>query len=78
MASTTSSPHYRIGLAANRAHQDAPNSALVQLLRGAQQHIEALQPELVVVGRTLDAIDQLGLLPDYPHLERFHTVARVA
>lgn len=71
MASTTSSPRYRIGLAANRAHQDAPNSALVQLLRGAQQHIEALQPELVVVGRTLDAIDQLGLLPDYPHLERF-------
>jgi methylglyoxal synthase len=62
---------YRIGLAANRAHQDAPNSALVQLLRGSRARIEALQPELVVVGRTLDAINQLGLLPDYPHLERF-------
>jgi len=62
---------YRIGLAANRAHQDAPNSALVQLLRGSRTRIEALQPELVVVGRTLDAIGQLGLLPDYPHLERF-------
>jgi methylglyoxal synthase len=62
---------YRIGLAANRAHQDAPNSALVQLLRGSLQRIEALQPELVVVGRTLDAIGQLGLLPGYPYLERF-------
>lgn len=62
---------YRIGLAANRAHQDAPNSALVQLLRGSRARIDALQPELVVVGRTLDAIEQLGLLPDYPHLERF-------
>jgi methylglyoxal synthase len=30
-----------------------------------------LQPELVVVGRTLDAIGQLGLLPGYPYLERF-------
>lgn len=62
---------YRIGLAANRAHQDAPNSALVQLLKGSRARIEALQPELVVVGRTLDAIGQLGLLPNYPHLERF-------
>jgi len=62
---------YRIGLAANRAHQDGPNSALVQLLRGSRTRIEALQPELVVVGRTLDAIGQLGLLPNYPHLERF-------
>jgi len=62
---------YRIGLAANRAHQDAPNSALVQLLKGSRMRIETLQPELIVVGRTLDAIGQLGLLPNYPHIERF-------
>ena len=68
MSTTT---RYRIGLAANRAHQDAPNSALVQLLQGSRARIEALQPELVVVGRTLDAIGQLGLLPNYPHIERF-------
>ncbi|WP_034294749.1 hypothetical protein [Herbaspirillum sp. RV1423] len=68
---SSSSTRYRIGLAANRAHQDAPNSALVQLLQGSRARIEALQPELVVVGRTLDAIGQLGLLPGYPHLERF-------
>jgi len=68
MSTTT---RYRIGLAANRAHQDAPNSALVQLLQGSRARIETLQPELVVVGRTLDAIGHLGLLPNYPHIERF-------
>jgi len=68
---TSSTIRYRIGLAANRAHQDAPNSALVQLLQGSRARIEALQPELVVVGRTLDAIGHLGLLPNYPHIERF-------
>lgn len=62
---------HRIGLAANRAHQDAPNSALVQLLQGSRARIEILQPELVIVGRTLDAIGQLGLLPNYAHIERF-------
>lgn len=64
-------PRYRLGLIANRAHQDAPDSALVQLLNGSRQRIEALQPELIVVGRTLDAIGQMGLLPGYPHLVRF-------
>jgi len=68
---STTPTRYRIGLAANRAHQDAPNSALVQLLQGSRERIEALQPELVVVGRTLDAIGHLGLLPGYPHIERF-------
>lgn len=68
---STTPIRYRIGLAANRAHQDAPNSALVQLLQGSRARIEALQPELVVVGRTLDAIGHLGLLPGYPHIERF-------
>ena len=63
--------HYRIGLAANRSHQDAPNSALVQLLRGSRAAIDRLQPELIVVGRTLDAIGHLQLLPDYARIERF-------
>ena len=63
---------YRIGLAANRIHQDASDAALAQLLQGAQQAIEThLRPELIVVGRTLDAMQSQGLLKDYPHIERF-------
>jgi methylglyoxal synthase len=63
--------HYRIGLAANRSHQDAPNSPLVQLLHGSRAAIERLQPELIVVGRTLDAIGHLQLLSGYERMERF-------
>lgn len=67
-----SPPSYRIGLAANRAHQDAADSPLVRLLQGGQAAIENhLQPQLVVVGRTLDAILSHGLLPHYPSIERF-------
>ncbi len=62
---------YRIGLAANRAHQDATDSALVRLLQGASSAIELLKPHFVVVGRTLDAIQGHGLLADYQGLERF-------
>ncbi|MFL9925004.1 methylglyoxal synthase [Herbaspirillum lusitanum] len=69
MPSNTS--RYRIGLAANRAHQDAPDSALVQLLSGSRTCIELLQPELIVVGRTLDAMGQMKLLDGYAHIERF-------
>jgi hypothetical protein len=50
----------RIGLIANRSHQDAQDSALVQLLRGSRQAITFLQPEFVVVGRTLDAMVMHG------------------
>ena len=68
---TTDRP-YRIGLAANRIHQDAPDAALAQLLTGARQAIEThLQPELIVVGRTLDAMQSHGLLAGYPKVERF-------
>jgi methylglyoxal synthase len=69
----TSTPsRYRIGLAAHRAHLDSPDSALVQLLAGAHDAITVhLQPELVVVGRTLDAIATHGLLKEYPNIERF-------
>lgn len=63
---------YRIGLAANRTHQDASNSALVRLLKEGRVAIEThLQPHFVVVGRTLDAIRQHGLLASYPSIERF-------
>jgi methylglyoxal synthase len=51
----------RLGLIANRAHQDAPDSALVQLFTRARKAIEALDIEWVVVGRTLDAIHSHGL-----------------
>lgn len=70
-ASSSIAPRYRIGLIANRAHQDAPDSALVQLLTGSRHRIEALQPELIVVGRTLDAMGQMDLLPGYEHIVRF-------
>lgn len=68
-----SSPsHYRIGLAANRTHQDASDSALVRLLQDGREAIETyLQPKFFVVGRTLDAIRSHGLLPEYPSIERF-------
>lgn len=68
----TISPRYRIGLAANRAHQDAADSALVRLLQGGRAAIEShLRPHLIVVGRTLDAIESHGLLQGYPSIERF-------
>jgi methylglyoxal synthase len=67
----SSIPRYRIGLAASRAHQDASDSALVRLLQGARSTINFLQPQFVVVGRTLDAIHSHGLLAGYPSIERF-------
>lgn len=70
MASTH--PPYRIGLAANRAHLEAPESALVQLLTGSRDAILVhLRPELIVIGRTLDAMATHGLLEGYTNIERF-------
>ena len=60
--SNSAKPRLRIGLIANRAHQDAPDSALVQLFQRAAKSIQALDIEWVVVGRTLDAIQTHGLL----------------
>ncbi|MBC3875717.1 methylglyoxal synthase [Undibacterium flavidum] len=51
----------RIGLIANRAHQDAHDSALVQLFQRATKSIQALNIEWIVVGRTLDAIHTHGV-----------------
>lgn len=62
---------YRIGLIANRSHQDAQGSALVKLIRGAQQAISFLEPEFVVVGRTLDAMVSHGLMDICTQIERF-------
>jgi methylglyoxal synthase len=67
----TSAKKLRIGLIANRSHQDAPNSALVQLLHGGGHALQHLQAELVIVGRTLDAIISHGLLESCPAVERF-------
>ena len=69
---SSSANHYRIGLAANRLHIDGEGSALARLLRGSRNAIvNHLQPELVVVGRTLDAIFQQQLLDGYDRIERF-------
>lgn len=61
----------RIGLIANRSHQDAPDSALVQLLRSARSSIQHLSVEWIVVGRTLDAIISHNLLDVCAQHERF-------
>src|SRR5947209_3096941 len=61
----------RIGLIANRFHQDAPNSALVQLLRQSLHAIRHLDAEWIVVGRTLDTIISHGLASHLPVVERF-------
>ena len=66
-----STPPLRIGLIANRLHQDAPDSALVQLLRSASASIAHLQAEWIVVGRTLDAIVSHDLLSVCAQHERF-------
>jgi methylglyoxal synthase len=67
----TDNKKLRIGLIANRSHQDAPNSALVQLLRGAGPALQHLQAEMVIVGRTLDAIIGHGLVENCASVERF-------
>lgn len=61
----------RIGLIANRSHQDAPDSALVQLLRTSAASIQHLQAEWIIVGRTLDAIISHNLLNVCGKHERF-------
>lgn len=69
---TISSPRrLRIGLIANRSHQDAADSALVQLLRTARSSIAHLSIEWIVVGRTLDAIISHKLLDVCAQHERF-------
>jgi methylglyoxal synthase len=62
----------RIGLSANRRHQEGPDSALARLfLESRKTIIDVLKPHFVVVGRTLDAIESQQLLPGYADIERF-------
>jgi len=68
---TSQRKRLRIGLISNRSHQDPENSALVQLLRDSSAAIRYLNIEFVVVGRTLDAMTQHGLLTHCPAIERF-------
>ena len=69
---TAPAKRLRIGLAANRLHIEGERSALARLLKDARNAIVAsLKPELVVIGRTLDAIEQQHLLDGYAHIERF-------
>lgn len=71
MTAKTLPPQYRIGLVANRAHQDSPDAALIQLLNGSKTSItEVLKPHFSVVGRTMDAMKIYDLLPDYSDIER--------
>ena len=71
LQSTGSSRRLRIGLIANRAHQTAPDSALVQLLRTASSAIQTLNPQWLIVGRTLDAIIAHNLIDGVAEHERF-------
>jgi methylglyoxal synthase len=62
---------HRIGLVANRAHQELADSSLVRLLSGSRKSIEhGLKPHFSVVGRTMDAMKIHDLLASYPDIER--------
>lgn len=61
----------RIGLIANRAHQDAADSALVRLFTQGGAAISQLDIEWIIVGRTLDAINAHGLMQQCARFERF-------
>lgn len=61
----------RIGLIANRAHQDAADSALVRLFTRGGTAISQLDLEWIIVGRTLDAMNAHGLQQQCARFERF-------
>ncbi|MDQ9170582.1 methylglyoxal synthase [Oxalobacteraceae bacterium R-40] len=62
----------RIGLAASRSHLQSPDGILARLLNDAKTAItQHLQPELIAIGGTYDAIRAHGLLEAYGHLHRF-------
>ena len=61
----------RIGLAANRLHHDTSDAALFRLLREIEPRLrETLRPTLLIVGRTVDAIEREGLLAGYESIVR--------
>ncbi|HEY8099892.1 MAG TPA: methylglyoxal synthase [Burkholderiaceae bacterium] len=61
----------RIGLASNREHRNSSTAALARLLQEGRSAIERLQPEFMVVGGTMDAIEKHGLLRGYSRIQRF-------
>ena len=71
-ASKPPCPGLRIGLAANRLHHDTPDAALFRLVREIESPVRQwLQPTILAVGRTHDAILREGLLQRYPGLVRY-------
>jgi methylglyoxal synthase len=61
----------RIGLAANRLHHHDKHAALFRWLRASDTGLRELGVELHAVGRTYDAIQRLGFLPDFATLRRY-------
>jgi len=61
----------RIGLAANRLHHHDKHAALFRWLRACDGGLRELGVELHAVGRTFDAIQRLGFLPDFAPLQRY-------
>jgi methylglyoxal synthase len=63
--------HLRIGLAASRTHLQSSDGMLATLLHDAMPAILHLQPELITIGGSFDAIRAHGLLAGYEKLHRF-------
>lgn len=68
----------RIGLAANRLHHHDKHAALFRWLRACDSGLRELGVELHAVGRTFDAIQRLGFLPDFARSSAIPTGARAA
>lgn len=61
----------RIGLAASRSHRDGPGAALFRLLAPFEEALEdELRPELYVLGRTWQALQDGGVLTRYRGVHR--------
>jgi len=61
----------RLGLVASLAHRQSPDAALGRLIRPLEHAIvEELRAELLVVGRTYDALAASGLLAGYAGMHR--------
>jgi methylglyoxal synthase len=61
----------RFGLAANRRHHERRDSAVSEWLRACSSGIADLGIEFVAVGRTCDAVQASGLLPEQATLIRY-------
>lgn len=61
----------RIGVAASRAHLQPASGLLPRLLHEAKPAVMHLQPELIAIGGSFDAIREQSLLEDFGALHRF-------